>query len=113
MYCNSLNDPTDDIEITAYNYDKSDTLLIGQSYGLKKGDTTDLVYSDTFSYTLNNKNQLFKKKTIDTIDHDIEEETYFYNEAGQLNRKRIDFYNKTGDTVIYYFTNLYERDSSD
>ena len=112
VYCNSLNDPMDEIEITTYNYDKSDTLLIGQSYGIKKRDTTDLVYSNTFSYTLNNKHQLFKKKTIDTIDHDIEEETYFYNEVGQLNKKRIDFYNKTGDTVIYYFTNLYEHDSS-
>ena len=112
VYCNSLNDPTDDIEITYYKYNKSDTLLIEQSYGVMKGNKIDLVYLNFFSYIFNNNNQLLKKRTIDSVDNDIEEETFFYNEVSQLYEKKTDFFNKSGDTIRFYFINKYEYNNA-
>lgn len=112
VYCNTLDDPTDEIEITCYKYDESDTLMIGQSYGIKKEDKIDLVYSNLFSYVFDNNHQILKRRTVDSVDNDIEEETYFYNERGQISEKKTDFYNVAGDTIRFYFINKYKYNNS-
>jgi hypothetical protein len=112
VYCNSLNDPTDEIEITYSKYDKSDTLIIGQSYGIKKGDKIDFVYSNSFSYVFDNNHQILKRRTVDSVDNDIEEDTYLYNELGQISKKKTDFYNVSGDSIRFFFINNYEYNNS-
>jgi hypothetical protein len=112
VYCNTLNDPTDEIEISCYIYDESDTLIIGSSYGIRKGDKIELVYSNLFTYVFDNNHQILKRRTVDSIDNDIEEDTYLYNELGHISEKKTDFYNVSGDTIKFFFINNYEYNNS-
>ena len=109
VFCNFLYDPLNEIEFTQYEYDSGDTLLISRKILDNQGD---IINGENYSYDYNKKGQLIQKGITDITDNEFQKEVYTFNDKGLVSNFKIEFYNQTRDTVLFYFYRKYEYDES-
>ena len=109
IFCNFLYDPLDEIKLTQYEYDSGDTLLISRKILDNQGD---IINGENYSYDYNEKGQLTQKGITDITDNEFQKEVYTFNDKGLVSNFKIEFYNQTRDTVLFYFYRKYEYDES-
>lgn len=95
-YCDFLYKPLDEIDVTVYKYDKTNTLLIGRTYLHENGDT---IRQFKYSYIRDSLGILIKKGIKEYPENDYEEEVYQYDELGHLIKTQFDSYNKRRDSI--------------
>lgn len=108
-YCDFSYGLLDNIEITIYDFDKTDTLLIGRRYENERGDTLSFI---KYSYKLNTFGKVEQKGIEDLTDNKYEEEIYSYNSKGLLIENKSLSYNYLRDSIQYIFVRKYEYDKS-